>query len=338
MKLIYRSSNEEETKEKRFSTEELNLPGNKDGNENVMRVDLIEAYREFFGFKEEPFSVTPDPKFFFFSNSHAEALNHLRYGIYEGMGFTLISGEPGTGKTILSRYFVEKAGDDLKIIRIFNPRISSREIMSSIMGYSSEKHEKGEIFSEGELLEKVANLLLNLYQERKRVILLLDEAQSLGEEALEGLRLLSNLETQKDKLFQIVFFAQPELEEKLKRRNLRQLDQRILVRYTLLPLESEELKPYIKSQLNLAGGDPEISFSPEALRTIYRLSSGIPRLINVLCERSLMAAFVDNAKNILEKHILDGSESLKSLISSENRLLCRLDSFRRKDLKELKTV
>ncbi|HVP35662.1 MAG TPA: AAA family ATPase [Terriglobales bacterium] len=338
MKFIYRSGPQNQVKDDRFSPEDLNPPVDNEHNENVLRVDLIEAYREFFGFKEEPFSVTPDPKFFFFSNSHAEALNHLRYGIYEGMGFTLITGEPGTGKTILSRYFVEKAGDDLKILRIFNPRISSREIMSSILGYSSENSDKGTIFSEGELLEKVARFLLNLYQERKKVILLVDEAQSLEEESLEGLRLLSNLETQKDKLFQIVFFAQPELEEKLKRRDLRQLDQRILVRYTLLPLEPEELKPYIKSQLNLAGGDPEISFSPEAVKTIYRLSAGTPRLINVLCERSLMAAFVDNTKNIIEKHILDGSESLKSLISSENRLLCRLDSFRRKDLKELKTV
>jgi general secretion pathway protein A len=331
MKLIYRSTPEEEVKENRFSMEELDPPEKKE-KEGIMRVDLIEAYREFFGFKEEPFSVTPDPKFFFFSNSHAEALNHLRYGIYEGMGFTLISGEPGMGKTMLSRYFVERSSSDLKIIRVFDPRISIREIIGNLLGYSGEDQDKD--LSEGELLEKLAHWLLNFYREKRRVVILVDEAQTLKDEALEGLRLLSNLETQKDKLVHIVLFAQPELEERLKKRGLRQLDQRILVRYTLLPFEPEEVRSYIKSQLNTADGNPEISFAPDAVKSIYRLSCGIPRLLNALCERSLMSAFVDNARTILEKHVVEGSESLKKLIPSENRLLNRIGSLRRKDLEE----
>ncbi|MFH0931722.1 MAG: AAA family ATPase [Candidatus Zixiibacteriota bacterium] len=338
MKLIYRSTPEEEIEDKRFSTEEFDLSGKKEGKEGVIRVDLIEAYREFFGFKEEPFSVTPDPKFFFFSNSHAEALNHLRYGIYEGMGFTLILGEPGTGKTILSRYFIEKGGTDLKISRIFDPRVSSREIMITLLGYSSEHYDKEEVLTEGELLERLAHLLFNFYREKKRVVLLVDEAQSLKDEALEGLRFLSNLETQKDKLLQIVLFAQPEFEEKLRSRGLRQLNQRILVRYHLLPFEPIEIKSYIKAQLNIAGGDPKISFAPEAINEIYRLSSGTPRLVNALCERALMASFVDNTKILLEKHILDGSESLKGLISSESRLLSRIGSLKRMELEKLKNI
>jgi general secretion pathway protein A len=333
MKLIYRSSSEEEVMGNRLTMEELEPSEKKEGKESLIRVDLIEAYREFFGFKEEPFSVTPDPKFYFFSNSHAEALNHLRYGIYEGMGFTLISGEPGIGKTILSRYFIERSSNDLKIIRIFDPRVSSKEIISDLLGHSSEDYHKE--LSEGELLEKLAHLLLNFHGEKKRVVILVDEAQTLKDDALEGLRLLSNLETQKEKLLHIVFFAQPELEERLKKKGLRQLDQRILVRYTLLPFEPEEVKSYIKSQLNIAGGDQEISFAPEAVKTIYRLSCGIPRLVNALCERSLMSAFVDNTKTILEKHVVEGSESLKRLIPSENRLLTRIGSLRRKDLEEI---
>lgn len=333
MKLIYRSSSEEEVKENRLITEEIESSEKKEEKESLIRVDLIEAYREFFGFEEEPFSVTPDPKFFFFSNSHAEALNHLRYGIYEGMGFTLISGEPGMGKTILSRYFIERSSNDLKIIRIFDPRVSPKEIISNLLGYSSEDHDKE--LSEGELLERLAHLLLNFYGEKRRVVILVDEAQSLKDEALESLRLLSNLETQKDKLLQIVLFAQPELEERLKKRGLRQLGQRILVRFTLLPFEPEEVKSYIRSQLNIAGGNPEISFAPDAIKTIYRLSCGIPRLVNALCERSLMSAFVDNTKTILEKHAVEGSESLKRLIPSENRLLSRIGSLKRKDLEEI---
>jgi general secretion pathway protein A len=335
MKLIYRSTPEEGTEDERFSTEEFDLSLKKDVKEGVIRVDLIEAYREFFGFKEEPFSVTPDPKFFFFSNSHAEALNHLRYGIYEGMGFTLILGEPGTGKTILSRYFMEKGGNDLKISRIFDPRVSAREMMITLLGYSAEHYDKDEALTEGELLERLARHLFNFYREKKRAVLLMDEAQSLKNDALEGLRFLSNLETQKDKLLQIVLFAQPEFEEKLKSRDLRQLDQRILVRYHLLPFEPTEIKSYIKAQLNIAGGDPKINFTPEAIYEISRLSSGTPRLINALCERALMAAFVDNTKILLEKHVLDGSESLKGLISSERRLLSRIGSLKRMELERL---
>ncbi|MDH4223771.1 MAG: AAA family ATPase [candidate division Zixibacteria bacterium] len=329
MKLIYRSASEEEIKEDRFSTEEFNIHEKKDGKESIIRVELIEAYREFYNFKDEPFAITPDPKFFYFSNSHSEALNHLRYGIYEGMGFTLISGEPGTGKTILSRYFIEKSGNDLKIIRIFDPRISANEIINNLLGYSTEHYSKSEVTSDAELLERLAQMLLNFYRDQKRVVVLVDEAQTLGDETLEGLRLLSNLETQRDKLLHIVLFTQPELEERLKKRGLRQLDQRILVRYNLLPFEPEEIKLYIKSQLSIAAGDPEICFTSEAIKSIYRLSSGIPRLVNALCERALMSAFVDNLKTIQESHVLEGSESLKRLIPCENRLLSRIETLKR---------
>jgi general secretion pathway protein A len=321
MKLIYKSSREGEEiiqgspDRRRIISSSLDQ-----GRKQVLlRVDLLDSYREFFKFTETPFSVSPDPKFFYFSRSHAEALNHLRYGIYEGLGFTMIIGEPGTGKTMLSRYFLSKAGDDLRIIHISDPRLSQKELLLTVLGSLGVSKFSQEELTEGKLTEQLYDLLFVAYRRSKKVVLFLDEAQGLGFESLEGLRLLSNLETENQKLIQIVLFGQTELEEKLQEKSLRQLDQRILVRYYLLPLELEEIQPYIQHQLMVAKIDSHVEFTSQSISKIYEISRGLPRMVNVLCERAMMSAFIGNTRRIGVESVLEGWESLNGIRILERR-------------------
>ena len=321
MKLIYKSLRE---------GEEI-IPGSPDRRriisssldqsrkQSLLRVDLLDSYREFFKFTETPFSVSPDPKFFYFSHSHAEALNHLRYGIYEGLGFTMIIGEPGTGKTMLSRYFLSKVGEDLRISHISDPRLSQKELLLTVLGSLGVSKLPQEELTERKLTEQLYDLLLLAYRQSKKVVIFLDEAQGLDFESLEGLRLLSNLETENQKLIQIVLFGQTELEEKLQEKSLRQLDQRILVRYYLLPLGFEEIQPYIQHQLMVAKVDSHVEFTPQSVSKIYEISRGLPRMVNVLCERAMMSAFIENTRKISVRNILEGWESLNGIKILERR-------------------
>ena len=314
MKLIYKSlCSEEKIKpeplpQNRFAPI---IPGEK--RPALLRVDLLDAYKNFFGFREDPFSVSCNPKFFYFSKSHAEALNHLRYGIYESLGFTLITGEPGTGKTLLSRYFLSKAGEDLRITHIADPRISQKELLLTLLeslgalGFSQEE------LTERKLTEQLNHQLILTQRQSKKAVIFLDEAQGLSPESLEGLRFLSNLESENQKLIQIVFLGQTELEERLRDKNLRQLDQRILVRYHLLPLEAAEIKPYIQHQLEVANMGSCVEFTPESANKIYEISRGLPRMVNILCERAMMSAFIENKRQISVENILEGWESLNGM-------------------------
>jgi general secretion pathway protein A len=320
MKLIYRTFRQAEGVIPGSGPEERMIsspPPREQGA--LLRVDLLDSYKSFFGFKESPFSVAPDPRFFFFSHSAAEGLNHLRYGIYEGLGFTMLTGEPGTGKTMLARYFLSKCGEDLRITHLSDPRLSDKEILLTLLGnLGMERSPEGEL-SQRDLTQRLYQTLLLASQQGKRVVILLDEAQGLTFESLEGLRLLSNLERGSQKLIQIVLLGQTELEERLKERRLRQLDQRILVRYRLVPLETEEIGPYIKHQLMVAQLDKQVEFTPGAEEKIYQLSEGLPRLVNVLCERAMMSGFVGNSRRIEVKNVLEGWESLNRIKLLERR-------------------
>lgn len=314
MRLVYQSPKKgEQIDQEPFDRGNIVEPLRRIRRETLLRVDLLNSYKNFFGLTQTPFSVCPDPKFFYFSRSHAEALNHLRYGIYEGLGFTMIVGEPGTGKTMLLRYFLSKAGDDLVMTSIPYPRLSQKELLLTLMEGLDASRLPQESITERKLTEELQDLLLLAHRQSKRVVIFLDEVQGLDFECLEGLRLLSNLETDSQKLIQIVLFGQPELEDKLRHRNLRQLDQRILVRYRLLPLELEEIKPYVRHQLEVTEVDSRVQFSPQSLNKIYEITRGLPRMVNVLCERAMMSAFTENKRNIDVQNVLEGWESLQGI-------------------------
>lgn len=297
----------------------VSSPDQKKG-QGLLRVDLLDSYRSFFRFKESPFSVSPDPKFFFFSHSAAEALNHLRYGLYEGLGFTMIIGEPGTGKTMLSRYFLSKAGEDLRITHVSDPRLSRRELLLMLMENLGSPEISQKDLTERRLIQQLYDLLLAAHRQSKKVVIFLDEAQGLDFEFLEGLRLLSNLESESQKLIHIVLFGQTELEERLREKKLRQFDQRILVRCRLLPLELEEIRPYVQHQLSVARVDSGVEFDPESANKVYEISRGLPRMVNVLCERALMSAFTENSKKVVVQNVLEGWESLQGIRILERRL------------------
>jgi general secretion pathway protein A len=286
-----------------------------DGQErpSLLRVDLLDSYKDYFGFREPPFSVTPDSRFFFFSHSASEALNHLRYGVYEGLGFSMITGEPGTGKTMLLRYFLNKSGDDLQITQISPPPLTRKELLLAVVQSLEGSADPREDLTERQATRLLYDLLVWANRQAKKVVVLLDEAQGLDFELLEGLRLLSNLETENRKLVQIVLFGQTELEEMIREKRLRQLDQRILVRYRLLPLQLDEIKPYIQHQLATAKGDKYVEFDHGALDKIYQISGGLPRMVNVLCERAMMSTFVENRRRITAENVREGWESLNGI-------------------------
>ncbi len=314
MRLIFKSSRDKEAVIQLPSDRRVVASSpDREGKRSLLRVDLVESCKNFFKFKESPFCVTPDPKFFFLSRSASEALNHLRYGIYQGSGFTMIIGEPGTGKTVLSRYFFSRAGDDLQITQISDPHLSNKELRLAVLENLGGSRYLQEDLSEGQLTRLLHDLLVWANRQSKRVVILLDEAQGLDFESLEGLRLLSNLETENQKLLQVVLFAQTELEEILRQKRLRQLDQRILVRYRLLPLDPDEIQPYIQHQLAIAKADKYVEFADDAVSKIYQISRGLPGMVNVLCQRAMMSTFVQDSRKITVRSVVEGWESLNGI-------------------------
>ncbi|MCC5807383.1 MAG: AAA family ATPase [Opitutales bacterium] len=253
-------------------------------------------YQEFYGLREMPFHITPDPKFLFLSPTHQEALQHLRYGIQEKKGFIVLTGEVGCGKTTLCRKMLEEIdGHPIETALILNPRLSETELLQAILRDLGATPESA---SHAALLEQLNRHCLGLIAEGKDIVLIIDESQNMGFEALEHLRLLSNLETNTRKLLQIILIGQPELKAKLKREQLRQLRQRVLVFYDLRPLTRQETALYIQHRLMLAGANGRPSFTPWAVRKIFRHTKGVPRLVNSLCDKSLLAAFVRSADQV----------------------------------------
>ena len=246
-------------------------------------------YTRFFGLNEKPFTITPDPRYLFMSERHGEGLAHLIYGVTESGGFIQLTGEVGTGKTTLVRTLLGQIPAEVDIALILNPQLTSVEFLASIceelgIQLPEEKH------SSKALVDALNRHLLEAHAKGRRTILLIDEAQNLSADVLEQLRLLTNLETAKQKLLQIILIAQPELREKLAQSNLRQLTQRVTGRYHLEPLSREEASDYIDHRLRVAGALTEI-FDAGAKREVFRLSGGVPRVMNVICDRALLGAF-----------------------------------------------
>lgn len=245
-------------------------------------------YKNFFGFKERPFQLVPNPAYWFLSRSHEEAMAHLSYAISQGDGFVEITGEVGTGKTTLCRAFLETLDNNHEAAYIFNPNLNSLQLIKAIndeFGISSDSDDAKV------LTDALNSFLMEKRAEGKKVILVIDEAQNLSKEVLEQLRLLSNLETSTSKLLQIILVGQPELGEMLDSHELRQLGQRITMSCYLSPLTFRETKNYIQHRINIASKKKGITFTRGALRYIYKYSGGIPRLINVACDRTLLTAF-----------------------------------------------
>ncbi|MGB9627883.1 MAG: ExeA family protein, partial [Thermodesulfobacteriota bacterium] len=259
-------------------------------------------YLEFYGLKEKPFLLTPDPQFLYLSESHRVAIDSLLYGIEQREGFLVITGDIGTGKTTICRAILNKMGPHVKTAVIFNSFLSEDELLESILldfGFPSRGRTKKE------RIDALNKLLIHLLSQGKNAVLIIDEAQNLSTPVLEQIRMLSNLETEKEKLLQIILFGQLELEQKLRSPELRQLNQRISIRHHLLPLTRKETEAYIYQRLMVAGAQGNITFSKSALDEIFKFSKGIPRLINLLCERTLLAGYVEETfhmdKEIVKK-------------------------------------
>lgn len=254
-------------------------------------------YTSFFGLAEKPFAITPDPRYLYLSERHAEALAHLLYGINESGGFIQLTGEVGTGKTTVVRTLLSRVPHHADVAVILNPRVTPVEFLLTIceeLGVAIAETDRDSV---KQMVDALNRRLLNAHAEGRRIIVLVDEAQNLSIDVLEQVRLLTNLETPTQKLLQIILIGQPELRELLDRTDLRQLAQRITGRYHLQPLSREETKGYVRHRLRVAGATEEI-FTPGALVELHRLSLGIPRVINVACDRALLGAYTQEAKRI----------------------------------------
>ncbi|MDQ6972160.1 MAG: AAA family ATPase [Mariprofundaceae bacterium] len=250
---------------------------------------MTSLYAGHFDLTAAPFSIAPNPRFLFMSAQHREALAHLLYGIDNDGGFVLLTGEVGTGKTTLCRCLLEKIPDDTDVAFIINPRLSVVDLLANICDELGIPYAEGEL-SNRLLVDAINAYLLEHYAQGRKTVLIIDEAQNLDTDVLEQLRLLTNLETDERKLLQIILLGQPELQEKLGRAELRQLAQRITARYHLQALNPQDMQAYISHRLAIAGCDKRI-FTPAALRNIYARGKGIPRLTNLICDRSMLGAF-----------------------------------------------
>src|SRR5271154_2743160 len=254
-------------------------------------------YTRFFGLSEKPFAITPDPRYLYMSERHAEALAHLLYGINESGGFIQLTGEVGTGKTTVVRTLLSRVPHHADVAVILNPRVTPVEFLLTIceeLGVSIAEADRASV---KQMVDALNRRLLSAHAEGRRIIVLVDEAQNLSIEVLEQVRLLTNLETPTQKLLQIILIGQPELRELLDRTDLRQLAQRITGRYHLKPLSREETIAYVRHRLRVAGATNEI-FSNAALREVHRLSGGVPRVINIICDRALLGAYTEDDHHV----------------------------------------
>ncbi len=252
-------------------------------------------YKDFFGIRRPPFSIAPDPQFLYLSPGHREALAHLRYALGEGGGFVLLTGEVGTGKTTVCRCLLSQTHEDVNLALVINPKLSAQELLATIcdelhLTYPAGCGTKG-------LIDRLNAYLLAAHAQGRRTVLIIDEAQNLNRDVLEQIRLLTNLETDRQRLLQIVLLGQPELQETLAQPELRQLSQRIAARHHLSPLSKAETVGYVRHRLKVAGLEEGL-FSAAALEEVFRLSGGTPRTINLICDRALLGAYAQGTRQV----------------------------------------
>ena len=261
-------------------------------------------YTKYFGFNEKPFTLTPNPRFIFLSKNHKEAFAHLLYGINNHYGFIELTGEVGTGKTTVLRTLLGQLQDEnYRTALIFSPCLTGVELLRSInteFGINSDSQYSNE------LLADLNRFLLTETAEGRTVVLVIDEAQNLQPDVLEQIRLISNLETENDKLIQIILAGQPELEILLGRRDLRQLNQRIAVRYKLRSMSMCETRSYIRQRMEVAGETGGVTFSNYAIKWVYLATRGVPRMINILCDRALLIAYGNERRRITSWIVIQG--------------------------------
>src|ERR1043166_6514501 len=255
------------------------------------------VYLDYYGLTEPPFDITPHPRFLFYSANHREAFNHLLYGIRERKGFVQLTGEVGAGKTTLCRAMLEELDGQYSTALILNPALDADHLIKAIaLEFGVPVRELN--LDRLDTLAMINEFLLKQVELGKDTVLIIDEAQDLTDELLEQIRLLSNLETDNRKLLQIVLMGQPELRDRLNKHSLRQLRQRITVRYHLPPLSRYEVSQYIQNRLEVAGAQGPPFFTQPALWRVYRYSQGIPRLLNAVCDKALLAGFVQQQEKI----------------------------------------
>lgn len=268
-------------------------------------------YNDFYGFRESPFNITPDPRFLFMSERHREAFDHLLFGIRERKGFIQLTGEVGAGKTTLCRAALEALGPTFKTALILNPVLTAAQLIRAILVELGLKPGR----DRGANIEILNRFLLDQVAAGNDVVLLIDEAQDLSADLLEEVRLLSNLETDQRKLLQIALIGQPELRDKLNDRRLRQLRQRITVRYHLAPLDAYETRHYIAYRLQVAGANSKPTLNRWAHFWIYRYSQGVPRLINAVCDKTLLCGYVDSTQELTGRHVRRAIRELEGKVS-----------------------
>jgi general secretion pathway protein A len=269
------------------------------------------VYLEYYGLKEPPFSITPNPRFLFYSPKHREAFNHLLYGIRERKGFVQITGEVGAGKTTLCRALLGQLGENFSTALILNPILNPEQLIKSI-AMEFGLHVNG--MDRLETVAEINRFLLSEVDRGRDAVLIIDEAQNLTNELLEQVRLLSNLETDDRKLLQIVLMGQPELRDRLNDPSLRQLRQRITIRYHLRPLNRHEVGQYVQHRLSISGAQRGPHFTAPALWRVFNYAKGIPRLINALCDKCLLAGYVQQRDYINFRLVGNAIRELEGLL------------------------
>jgi general secretion pathway protein A len=270
-------------------------------------------YDAFYGFQEPPFNITPDPRFLFFSDRHREAFNHILFGIRERKGFIQLTGEVGAGKTTVCRAILEELGPNVRTALILNPCLTRTQLLRAVLAeFGLKTPGKADRVT---CLGILNQFLLDQVAAGNDVVLLIDEAQDLDADLLEQVRLLSNMETDQRKLLQIVLIGQPELRDLLDQRHLRQLRQRITIRYHLAPLSRDETEYYIQHRLHVAGGNGRPSFTRWAIRAVHRYAGGVPRLINAVCDKTLLCGYVAGTDELQVRHVRRAIRELEGKVS-----------------------